>query len=64
MENAPCINTAMEMSINQGLFSYLSTDRDGYANPFDAVENYVKGKDALAGISPLSRTGKSGDILN
>lgn len=35
---------AMEMSINQGLFSYLSTDRNGYSNPFDAVESYVKGR--------------------
>ena len=34
---------AMEMSINQGLFSYLSTKQDGYSNPFGAVESYVKG---------------------
>jgi len=35
---------AMEMSINQGLFSYLSTDRAGYLTPFEAVESYVKGQ--------------------
>jgi hypothetical protein len=35
---------AMEMSINQGLFSYLSTDRERYRKPFDAVESYVKGR--------------------
>jgi len=35
---------AMEMAINQCLFSYLSTDRNGYANPFEAVESYVKGQ--------------------
>ncbi len=34
---------AMEMSINQGLFSYLSTERYGYSTPFEAVESYVKG---------------------
>ena len=35
---------AMEMAINQGLFSYLSTERGGYSNPFEAVESYVKGQ--------------------
>ena len=35
---------AMEMSINQGLFSYLATERYGYTNPFDAVESYVEGR--------------------
>jgi hypothetical protein len=35
---------AMEMSINQSLFSYLSSDRSRYFNPFDAVESYVKGR--------------------
>ena len=35
---------AMEMSINQCLFSYLSTDRNGYSKPFEAVESYVKGR--------------------
>ncbi len=35
---------AMEMSINQSLFSYLSTDRNGYPTPFEAVESYVKGR--------------------
>jgi hypothetical protein len=34
----------MEMSINQGLFSYLSTGPDGYLTPFEAVESYVKGQ--------------------
>jgi hypothetical protein len=34
---------AMEMAINQGLFSYLSADRNSYLNPFDAVESYIKG---------------------
>lgn len=34
---------AMEMSINQGLFSYLSTKRNGYSTPFEAVESYVNG---------------------
>ncbi|MDX2454836.1 hypothetical protein [Desulfosarcina sp.] len=33
---------AMEMSINQSLFSYLSTNRNGYSTPFEAVESYVK----------------------
>jgi hypothetical protein len=35
---------AMEMAINQCLFSYLSAKRDRYLNPFDAVESYVKGE--------------------
>lgn len=35
---------AMEMTINQGLYSYLSTDPKGYATPFEAVESYVKGR--------------------
>ena len=35
---------AMEMSINQVLFSYLSSDRKGYSTPFEAVESYVKGQ--------------------
>jgi hypothetical protein len=34
---------AMEMSINQGLFLYLSTEKGGYSRPFEAVESYVKG---------------------
>ena len=34
---------AMEMSINQALFSYLSTEQDGYSKPFEAVESYAKG---------------------
>jgi hypothetical protein len=36
--------SAMEMSINQCLFSYLSTDHERYRKPFDAVESYVKGQ--------------------
>jgi hypothetical protein len=35
---------AMEMSINQCIFSYLSTEKRNYLNPFEAVESYVKGK--------------------
>jgi hypothetical protein len=35
---------AMEMQINQGLFSYLSTDRKGYSRPFNAVESYARGR--------------------
>jgi hypothetical protein len=35
---------AMEMAINQSLFSYLSADRRGYLTPFDAVERYVQGQ--------------------
>ncbi len=35
---------AMEMAINQCLFSYLSSERDSYSTPFEAVESYVKGK--------------------
>ena len=35
---------AMEMSINQGLFSYIAAGREGYMKPFDAVESYVKGR--------------------
>ena len=34
---------AIEMSINQGLFSYLPTEQDGYSKPFEAVESYAKG---------------------
>lgn len=34
---------AIEMSINQGLFSYLSTEQNGYSKPFEAVESYAKG---------------------
>lgn len=35
---------AMEMFINQGLFSHLSSVPDGYLNPFEAVESYIKGR--------------------
>ena len=35
---------AMEMSINQCIFSYLSTEKRDYLNPFEAVESYAKGK--------------------
>ena len=34
----------MEMSINQCIFSYLSTEKRNYLNPFEAVESYVKGE--------------------
>jgi hypothetical protein len=34
----------MEMAINQGLFSYLSAEREGYSTPFEAVELYAKGQ--------------------
>ena len=40
---APEQINAMEMAINQCLFSYLSTDRKGYSTPFEAVESYAKG---------------------
>jgi hypothetical protein len=35
---------AMEMSINQGIYSYLSTGQKDYLTPFDAVESYVRGR--------------------
>ena len=35
---------AMEMSINQCLFTYLSAGKNEYLIPFDAVESYVKGE--------------------
>lgn len=35
---------AMEMSINQGLFSYLSTGPDGYLTPFEAAGSYARGQ--------------------
>lgn len=41
---APEQINAMEMSINQFLFSYLSSDRKGYSTPFEAVDGYVKGQ--------------------
>ncbi len=34
----------MEMSINQCIFSYLSAEKNGYSNPFEAVESYIKGE--------------------
>lgn len=34
---------AMEMTINQGLFSYLRAEGERYLTPFEAVEFYVKG---------------------
>jgi hypothetical protein len=34
----------MEMAINKCIFSYLSTEKRDYLNPFEAVESYVKGK--------------------
>jgi hypothetical protein len=35
---------AMEMSINQCLFSYLSSEKNEYSIPFEAVESYIKGE--------------------
>ena len=35
---------AMEMAVNQCIFSYLTTKKGGYSNPFEAVERYVKGE--------------------
>ena len=35
---------AMEMALNQCLFSYLSAEKDDYSTPFEAVESYVKGE--------------------
>ena len=35
---------AMEMFINQCLFSYLSAEKNEYLIPFEAVESYVKGE--------------------
>ena len=35
---------AMEMSINQCLFSYLSSQKNQYTIPFEAVDSYVNGK--------------------
>ncbi|MCP3872883.1 MAG: hypothetical protein GY699_06980 [Desulfobacteraceae bacterium] len=35
---------SMEMAINQCIYSYLSTEKRDYLNPFEAVESYVKGK--------------------
>ena len=35
---------AMEMSINQCLFSYIAAEKNEYSKPFEAVENYIKGK--------------------
>lgn len=34
----------MKMAINQCLFTYLSSGRDGYGTPFEAVEKYVNGE--------------------
>ncbi|MCG8470514.1 MAG: hypothetical protein MI742_01490 [Desulfobacterales bacterium] len=34
---------AMEMLINQCLFSYLSVGKNDYSTPFEAVESYVRG---------------------
>ena len=35
---------AMEMLINQCLFSYLSAGKNDYSTPFEAIESYVKGE--------------------
>ncbi len=34
---------ALEMFINSRLFSYLSTEKSNYRQPFEAVESYAKG---------------------
>lgn len=34
---------AMELFINQCLFSYLSNEKYGYLKPFEAVESYING---------------------
>jgi len=34
----------LEMAINNGLFSYLSSGKNDYGRPFKAVESYTKGK--------------------
>ena len=41
---SPEQKNAMEMDINQGLYSYLATDKEHYSKPFEAVEDYVKGR--------------------
>jgi hypothetical protein len=41
---APEQINAMEMAINQYLFSYLSAERNSYLTPFEAVEKYVAGE--------------------
>ena len=46
---------AMEMVINQCIFSYLSTEKNSYSNPFEAVESYVKGR-----TDPSLKNGKKG----
>ena len=35
---------ALEMFINDCIYSYLSPDKDGYGRPFDAAESYAKGE--------------------
>ena len=41
---APEQINAMEMMINQGLFSYLSTAGRNYGTPFESVESYARGQ--------------------
>ena len=35
---------ALEMFINDCIYTYLSPDKNGYGRPFEAIESYVKGK--------------------
>jgi hypothetical protein len=35
---------ALEMFINDCIFTYLSPDKNGYGRPFQAVESYAKGE--------------------
>jgi len=35
---------ALEMFINNCIFSYLSPDQQGYGKPFEAVESYIRGQ--------------------
>jgi hypothetical protein len=41
---SPEQTNSMEMTINQSLFSYLSSEWKEFLTPFDAVESYVKGQ--------------------
>ncbi len=35
---------ALEMFLNDGIYSYLSPDKNGCGRPFEAVESYAKGE--------------------
>jgi hypothetical protein len=35
---------AVEMHINNGLFSYIAVEKRDYGKPFEAVDNYIKGR--------------------